>query len=183
VLVWSGMKTAALLLAGGLSRRMTSATKKPHLLLDGVSLLDRTHALCAAMVDDVIVDDVWCDGPAAAIAACLERTTAHLLVMPVDMPLLLPSHLRALLDADDAVVAYAGSALPMAIPSASAARISAQLASGQRKLSSLIDTWLPALDADSGLNVNTPDDWARAEAISRRRQTEGQVVSRPSTAS
>ena len=92
----------AIVLAGGLARRLEGADK-PALEFGGVTLLDRVIEACAEAREIVCVGPVrptrrpvrWTRedppgaGPVAALAAGLELTrTAHVLVLAADLPFL-----------------------------------------------------------------------------------------------
>lgn len=92
----------ALVLAGGLARRLDGADK-PALTLGGVTLLDRVVAACAEARDVVCVgpqrptrrpvrwtrEDPPGSGPAAALAVGIELTRSpHVVVLAADLPFL-----------------------------------------------------------------------------------------------
>lgn len=100
-------------------------------------------------------------GPVAAVAAGLRASSHELaVVIPVDMPLLNPAALRALVAAcRDAAVAQAGP-----LPCAIAGRALPAFETGERRLRTVLgrlDTALVELDERLLANVNTPADLER----------------------
>jgi molybdenum cofactor guanylyltransferase len=111
----SGMRIAAVLLAGGDSRRM--GQDKALVTFQGEPLWQRQLALLRKLQPDQIfvsarADPLWrpadCEfvadqspsrGPLSGLAASLRRTnTNHLLALAIDMPLMTTDYLRSLCD-------------------------------------------------------------------------------------
>ena len=107
------MKLSAVLLAGGLSRRM--GADKATLLVEGKPLWQRQLQVLSAMRPvslwvsargvlpwcptgiEVVVDKTPSRGPLSGVAAALSHLqTSHLLVLAVDLPQMTTEHLRKL---------------------------------------------------------------------------------------
>lgn len=118
------MQITAIILAGGKSRRM--GTDKALLELEGVSLLERSLALCESICDEIIISSnntehnnfgypVFADelnncGPLAGISSCLKKSeTSWNFVMSVDAAYVEPdfvSFLISQVDSFDALVPF-----------------------------------------------------------------------------
>ncbi|MDQ7842264.1 MAG: molybdenum cofactor guanylyltransferase [Armatimonadota bacterium] len=103
---------SGIILAGGRSRRL--GRDKRDVIVGGVALLDRAVALCAPLVDGllivareagpprrgvpVVADEISDRGPMAGVLTGLRRSRhPRMLVIPVDMPLLTAEFLRFLI--------------------------------------------------------------------------------------
>lgn len=122
-----------------------------------------------ALVRDLREDQ----GPLGALEALLgSGVAARYLVLPVDMPRVTASMLRALLDADDAAAAAVlqveGAArfapFPLRIDEGALDEVRARLDAGDRRLTAAVSALaparvpLPASEADRLANVNAPGD-------------------------
>lgn len=162
---------------------------KAALTLDGVTLLDRVLAACAAATRVVVVGPprpatrpvVWCRedppgaGPAAAVAAALPLVATEVMVLlAVDLPALTPATVQALLDGLDGLDADGVQAVDgdgRVQPLLSAYRTTALRAAAAEV--ELVDAPMKALtgslvlsrlvvDPRSAADVDTLDDWAAA---------------------
>jgi len=117
---------SAIILAGGLSRRM--GQDKALLQLNGKTMLQRTCELAAAAgcnevlisrnANGYIQDEIANRGPLAGIAAALKQANNPLcLVLPVDMPALQPADLQPLLNGESCY--FTNFTLPCVIPNTS----------------------------------------------------------------
>jgi molybdenum cofactor guanylyltransferase len=162
-----------ILLVGGASSRFGSP--KALARLEGETLAERAWRLLGDVCEERIAVGTLEDlpfpaladegtGPVAAIAAGL-REAAHgvAVVIPVDMPLLLPTALRLLAGAcRDAAVGQEGP-----LPCAIARRSLPAFETGERKLRTVLDSLDTArveLDPALLLNVNEPADLRRIVA-------------------
>lgn len=170
------MPFSALILAGGQSSRM--GRDKALLQLNGKSLLQHMQqlALDSGAVEVLIsrnqpgfiadAESAQQQGPLAGILAALQHcSSAQLLVLPIDTPLLSAASLRQLLQqANGAASYFSNSPLPCVLPVSPALNdlISNQLRSGQRPVKALLSrlnaTALPAPTTEL-FNTNTPADW------------------------
>lgn len=172
-----------LLLAGGASRRM--GRNKALLALDGQGLLARGLALLtAAGCERVFVSGAYPElpclpdapawqglGPLSGMAsACLAYPLAHWLVLPVDMPALLPGDLQALVAAagEGAGACYQPSQFPLLLRAGPrrAALLAELLAEPEPRarnvgalLKGLVLPALPAEPESRFINTNTPAQW------------------------
>ena len=187
------MRLAAVVLAGGESRRMGGG--KPQRMLGGRTLLDRAVALARAITPDVAIavrtadgetglprlqDDPAIPGPLAGLASALDFASARaadaVLLLPCDAPFL-PADLAPRLAA-----ALAGDPAACAVPRSGdhihptcalwrtglAAELVAYAATGRRSLKGFAEAvgWTPVdwpADPDPFFNINTPEDLAAAE--------------------
>ena len=190
---------SGLVVAGGASGRF--GADKRSVRVAGITLLDRALGLLAAVSDDVMVgardpagvpdgvrvvpDPMPDRGPMAGILAGLRHARrARLVVIPVDMPMLTPSFLRFLTDADpDAAVTVprwrAGLEPLVAVYHTSCATTLAELvARGTTAIHAFVTSTglrvrrvdepeiLPHGDpARLFLNINTPEDLTLAERL------------------
>jgi molybdopterin-guanine dinucleotide biosynthesis protein A len=125
-----------------------------------------------------VVADARPQGPLSGVLACLQKAEAlratHLVSCPVDTPFLPKDLVARLLAAADGGLAVAaardGDHPAMALwPVTVAPALAAFLASGEAKVTRFADAQGAARaqfpDAAAFLNLNTPEDLARAEAI------------------
>lgn len=176
----------AVLLAGGRSSRM--GTDKALLPWGAGTLLEHTHALLRhAGAQEVIVSgdrpafdgvpDMQSDtGPMGALAQLVPRLQDGIwLVVPVDMPLLSPALIRALVSADAPCACVEDHMLPMALRVDDGVRAAIDevgrragrehsLRALQQRLRTLVLPSMPWRDALR--NCNTPDDWAALREMS-----------------
>ncbi|KKO49800.1 molybdopterin-guanine dinucleotide biosynthesis protein A [Arsukibacterium sp. MJ3] len=174
---------SVLILAGGKSSRMGS--DKAELQLNGQSLLAHmqqlalntgaSEVLISRNQPGFIEDDVKHCGPLAGILASLKHChSEHVLILPIDTPLLNVASLQQLLQStlrDNSCAAYFNnSPLPcvLAVTPALSTLIRVQLQTGQRSVHALLfklnASILPA-PADVLINTNTPEDWQRCLSI------------------
>ncbi len=173
--------TIGVVLAGGLSSRM--GRDKARLPWGDGSLLDHMIGL---LKDSGLTSVIVCGerpgypsvadpepgrGPGIAISHLLATLApdAWVLIVPVDMPLLTPKLIRALLDSAQAAY-YADYPLPAMLPARDG---SGNLLYGHslRALHLIAGSRaLPLNDADRAafMNVNTPADWGEAQEGSAR---------------
>jgi molybdopterin-guanine dinucleotide biosynthesis protein A/N-acetylglutamate synthase-like GNAT family acetyltransferase len=165
-----------ILLVGGASRRFGSP--KALATFDGETLAERAWRTLRATCDTCIAVGKAADAlplpfallddgspvraPLAGIVAGLRAATSELtVVLPVDVPLVRPTDLRALADAClDAAVPFTGP-LPCALRRTAAPTLEAQLADGRLALKDAfakLETRVVALDGGVLANVNTPAD-------------------------
>lgn len=174
----------AVLLAGGRSSRM--GTDKALLPWGAGTLLAHMHALLRhAGAQEVIVSgdrpafdgvpDMQSDtGPMGALAQLVPRLQGGVwLVVPVDMPLLSPALIRALLSVDAACICVEGHMLPMALRLDHEVRAvidevgrrggrERSLRALQQRLRAVL---LPSAPWKGVLrNCNTPEEWAALQA-------------------
>ncbi len=181
------MAVAGVILAGGGGRRM-GGLDKAALQVGGITLLDRVLAAARPVCDRLVV--VGPDrptgvagvvfvseaepggGPVPAVLAGLAAAPDCdiLLVLATDLPLLLPRHLRRLLDAlDDDAVAAQGPKGPnpllAAYRSAALAERATRLRVGAGSPAGrLLPDGVPTVDlGPATFNVNRPEDLAAAE--------------------
>lgn len=170
------MPFSALILAGGQSSRM--GRDKALLSINGQSLLEHMQQLALdSGATEVLVsrnqpgfiadgESAQAQGPLAGILAALQHcSSAQLLVLPIDTPLLNPASVQLLLQhANGSAGYFSNSPLPCVLPVSLAlsSLICAQLRSGQRSVKALLArlnaTALPAPGTEL-LNTNTPADW------------------------
>jgi molybdopterin-guanine dinucleotide biosynthesis protein A len=170
-------------LAGGAGRRMGGA--KATALLDGRPLVAwAIDALRAGGLDRVVVAakartalpevdaDVWIEPaqprhPLAGVAHALARAAGEdLVTLPVDLPLVPPAVVRALVAAEGCAVVRAGGSLQPLVarfPNGTAISVSGRATDAVLALDpAVIET-----EADGFLNVNAPADLRAAEALLR----------------
>lgn len=180
------MRVVGALLAGGESRRM--GQDKAGVVLRGQTLAEHTLAVLRQVSDRQVIlghgrgcpedvprlpDAEPMAGPSAGLRALLASGLGDVyVVLPVDMPLVEPTHLRRLLDAAAGTRAACfvrgevREPLPCVFPAG------ARLPEGERSVLALLAandaTTVPlaAVDADWVRNLNTPED---LETASRRR--------------
>lgn len=175
-------------LAGGRSQRM--GRDKAAMVLDGVPLLDRARQLlkqtgCQSVCvlgrpgeQDGLPDSEPGGGPGRALLDGLVfahmKDMAGLLAIPVDMPLLSPGHLQALIPRDKpAACIYEGLPLPAFFPAALAEVRRERI----RSVMSLVEAGpfearpLPPDHETAFVNVNTPADWQGLSGRTRRSQS------------
>jgi molybdenum cofactor guanylyltransferase len=163
---------SGILLVGGASSRFGSP--KDLAELEGETLAERALRLLGAVCAERIVvgGDGLADpgtGPVAAVAVGLRAATHEVaVVIPVDMPLLIPSALRLLAEAcRDAATAQRGP-----LPCAVARRTLPAFETGERRLRTVLDgldTARIELDERLLANVNEPDDLRRIAAAEDHR--------------
>tara|TARA_R110000868_G_scaffold124025_1_gene328079 strand:+ start:5941 stop:6489 length:549 start_codon:yes stop_codon:yes gene_type:complete len=180
-------RIAGLILAGGQSIRM--GQDKASLMWEGETLLSRARTLLRnAGLDaihvggrpdqpDGLPDSVAHAGPARAIldaAGLLRGQYDHLLVIPVDMPLLSPAQLTPLLGARPSEARYwQDHPLPALIPvEACCTLISDDIHSIKRLLTTLNAKPLATAPEEAGpadpfSNINTPEALAGLDATNR----------------
>jgi nicotine blue oxidoreductase len=189
-----------LLIAGGRGERLGSP--KAGVMLAGRTLLERAHATLAAACDAVRVvapadldlpvapalrirDAMDHAGPLSALVAGLGAVKyGRAIALAVDMPLVRPSHLAALLAEADGPAAWVpapgGRPQPLAAAyaPAAAARLAAALAAGERALVPAVLALAPRILDDAALrglglapecldDVDTPEDLERVERLLR----------------
>jgi molybdopterin-guanine dinucleotide biosynthesis protein A len=163
---------SGILLVGGASSRFGSP--KELVELEGETLAKRALRLLAAVCAERIVvgGEGLADpgtGPVAAVAVGLRAATHEIaVVIPVDMPLLIPSALRLLAEAcRDAATAQQGP-----LPCAVARRTLPAFETGERRLRTVLDgldTARIELDERLLANVNEPDDLRKIAAAEDHR--------------
>tara|TARA_R110002072_G_scaffold92350_1_gene205633 strand:+ start:2511 stop:3077 length:567 start_codon:yes stop_codon:yes gene_type:complete len=180
-------RLAGLILAGGQSSRM--GRDKALLEWQGETLLSRARALLrSAGVDRVYVggrtdqpdglpDNQPHAGPARAIldaASLLHGRCDHMLVIPVDMPLLGPELLTPLLEANPGKArSWQDHPLPALIPVAACRALNSDDIHSIKRLLARLDAETLAVapvragHADPFSNINTPDALAMLDRISR----------------
>ena len=186
------MTVAGVVLAGGAGRRM-GGVDKAALHLRGTTLLDRVLSAAEPVCDRLVVvgpdrpttvagvtfvrEDEPGGGPVPAILAGLAAAPDCdvVLVLATDLPLLLPHHLRLLLDGlqGDAVAAqdFEGpNPLLAAYRSAALAERAARLRLGAGSSAGrLLPDGVSTVDlGPATFNVNRPEDLAAAEVLASR---------------
>lgn len=194
--------TLGIVLAGGRGSRLGSAVPKALVRVAGATLLERACARLGPLCDGLVVvapadlalpgagaarafDAPGTAGPLAGLVAGLRsRPFVRAMALAVDLPLLRPGLLRALLErlgeAPAVVPAPGGRLQPLAAAygPAAVAPLAARLDAGERALVPAVealgplvldDAELDALEGGSAsfLNVNRPEDLARAEELLR----------------
>lgn len=185
---------SALILAGGLSSRM--GQDKALLNIHGQNLLSHMQQLAlaagakqvlisrnqAGFIQDFTAPMLHQQGPLAGILASFSHcSSARLLVLAVDTPLLTASTLQLLLNADTRQATYfADNPLPCVLPvnTALARQIEQQLKAGKRSVKHLL-TDLNALavacpEAEL-LNANTPEQWQQCLNVLANRRDYAQA--------
>jgi molybdopterin-guanine dinucleotide biosynthesis protein A len=163
---------SGILLVGGASSRFGSPKELAE--LEGETLAERALRLLGAVCAERIVvgGEGLADpgtGPVAAVAVGLRAATHEVaVVIPVDMPLLIPSALRLLAEAcRDAATAQHGP-----LPCAVARRTLPAFETGERRLRTVLDgldTARIELDQRLLANVNEPDDLRKIAAAEDHR--------------
>ena len=184
------MRIFGVVLAGGQARRMGGADKA-LLPLAGRPLVAHVLARLAPQVAQVLISangdparfsDFACEvladaasqGPLSGVLAALERAAAlgatHVVSCPVDTPFLPQDLVARLAAAGTLTLARApdGDHPACALwPVTLAPALAAYLAEGEAKVTRFADlhgaTRVPFPDASAFLNLNTPEDLARAE--------------------
>lgn len=194
----SGDGTLGVIVAGGRGSRLGLGLPKALVRCGGATLLDRTLELARATCDEVVVaapadldlpipsairidDPMPAAGPLGGlVAGLLARKHERALVLAVDLPLVEPTLLAALLarlDGRSAVIpAPGGVPQPLAAAYASCAGpvLARRLEAGERSVIAATRSLDPALvsgdeldriagSAHALLNVNTAEDLATAE--------------------
>ena len=193
----AGPTTAAIVLAGGASRRF--GTDKTRAAVDGVPMLQRVVDVARPLVDELVVVGPWAPegvrhqfeseahrGPLAGMLVGLQAVSApHALVLAADHPVIRPELLELLLQRGhqgDAVVPT-GPDGPQPLVAVYDRRVLAAaqelVDGGERRLMALLDAidtvWLTpddwrTVDPDgaSFRDVDRPGDLAAVEATLRR---------------
>src|SRR5947209_3494741 len=190
----AGAAIVGIVLAGGAATRLGG--DKAAALLAGRPLLAwAVDALRGAGLERVAVTakegaplpdlgiEVWREPPEprhplAGVRAALERAGAEILTLPVDLPLVPPSAVRALLDAAlhgaVAVVACPGGRVQPLVGRFTPAAYDHLPLTGRATDAVLaLDPVLVDLPEDGFLNVNAPADLVAAEALVLRRAARG----------
>lgn len=186
------MKLVCVVLAGGEGRRMGGV--KASRVLGGRTLLERALERAKGYADEVAVavrepltapvqtllDDPALPGPLAGVASALafaaERGAPAALTVPIDAPFMpddLAARLAAALSGGVAVARSGGRLHPVCAlwRTGLDAPLRTYAATGRGSLMGLADAvgWTavdwPAEPLDPFLNINTPQDLARAEAL------------------
>ncbi len=169
------MKPAAVILNGGQSRRM--GQNKSALVIDGVSLLQRTRTMLEAAGFDTIhvsgpggiPDERPKAGPLSGIHAALNALQTHdmLLFLPVDMPLIGVDQLAMMLPhCEHNLIHFQGEHFPLMLKNNAQQRahVSQQLTKGELAIQQLIkstDSYgVPhAWPKSCFFNANTQQQW------------------------
>ncbi|MBU2706309.1 molybdenum cofactor guanylyltransferase [Zooshikella marina] len=170
-------ETLGVILAGGLSSRM-KRDKAKLVLPNGLSLLAHAQKLMASVsVAEVVISglqgvpDLYPErGPLGGIFAVTQHyPEMRLLVIPVDMPLLKPKVLNALLDENNPnnlPVVFSGQPLPLLLPVTehvvsylNGVVEGKNAASIKSMLAELNCIQLPKLDEYYFFNCNTPEEF------------------------
>lgn len=191
-------------LAGGAGRRLGG--DKARALLAGRPLLDHPLAAVRAVVGEVAVVAkrdtplpplaadvaVWRESedafhPLLGIAEALRRAARPVLVCPVDLPLVTPELLRALLAADAAAPAVvargAGRLQPLLGRYAPGVLAALQAAGETARATDVIEALAPVVvdwpDEQAFLNVNDAHDLARAAGLLGAPGSAAREIARP----
>lgn len=176
-----------ILLNGGQSRRMR--TDKGMLSIDGLTNVDRMNALLSrCQVTEVItsgqqansIADLYPQGgPLAGILSVIvKKRPSAVMVIPIDMPLLTPKAINALINqglAHQKACCYESYSLPVFIPVTDLLidTLTGEFESDRYQqdgkgpsfkylMSKIGCHYLPAVDSQELINTNTPQEWDNA---------------------